>query len=314
MTYKSSDLRILFVGAVHFSEHCLREVLGAGGNVVSVFTLPPERARRHSDYADLGETAREHGIPAVYLGERITKPANVEAIRDLMPDVILILGWSELVSAEILSIPTIGCIGSHPALLPRNRGRHPLIWALVQGWTESGLTFFFVDEGTDSGDILWQKPFPITEEDDAASLYRKVEELAAEGIAEFLPQLADGTYVRLPQDHSKATYLRKRTRDDGEIDWTMPPTAIRNLVRGLTKPYPGAHTYLGDAVIRVWGSRLLLEGLAEQSERCRPGEVLRVDEEGLVVATGGSDALLITEYEPVESTAVASGDILGRSS
>jgi len=279
-------MRIVFIGAVEFSRHCLKEVLKNGGNVVAVLTLPEEKAGFHSDYVDLSDVAVQHGIPVYKVHKKINAPENVELIRSLRPDVIFVFGWSQLISKEILDIPPLGCIGSHPALLPRNRGRHPLIWALVEGLEESGLTFFYIDEGTDSGDILWQKSFPITLEDDARSLYEKIKVLASEAIREFLPQLEQGTAPRIPQDHSKATYWRKRTEKDGEIDWAMPTMRIYNLIRALTRPYVGAHTYLASNKVTIWRSALPTHPPTDSILETSPGTIFAETDEGLAVRTG----------------------------
>ena len=134
---------------------------------------------------EFGPLAAQAGIP-FFAFAKVKDDETIARVRDLQPDVIFVWGLSQLIPAELLAIPRQGCIGVHPTLLPRNRGRHPLIWTLVDGLSEGGLTFFYLDEGADSGDILWQRPFPVHREDDAASLYRKIEALAAEAIAEQL--------------------------------------------------------------------------------------------------------------------------------
>jgi len=309
MTSRVGDVRIVFVGAVRFSEHCLREVFRCGGNVVSVFTLPPEGAARHSDYVDLGPVAQAHGVPTVYLRERIFAEPDVSRVRDLSPDVIMVLGWSELISGDLISIPRVGCIGTHPALLLRNRGRHPLIWALADELKESGLTFFFIDEGTDTGGILWQKPFPITQEDDAGTLYKKIEDLAAEAIGTFLPQLAGKAYPREKQDDRYATYLRKRAAEDEEIKRTETQATIFNLVRASTHPYPGAHTFLRDTIVRAWPCPL---PDADHLRDFDCGEVLFAEEGCLHVAAAGERGVaVITDYEMSADVPVSGGDVMG---
>ena len=134
----------------------------------------------------------------------------------------------------------MGILGVHPALLPQNRGRHPLIWAKVLGLKQSGLTFFFIDEGADSGPILSQAKFRITEEDDALTIYNKIKNLAKIQIADFLPKLILNTFQSKIQDHNQANYWRKRKESDGMIDWRMHPNSILNLIQALTRPYPGA--------------------------------------------------------------------------
>ncbi len=246
-------MRIAFVGAVEFSRACLEEMLAAGGDVVAVITLPAENASFHGDYADLEPVAAAHGVPVHRIGN-INDPATIELIRSLEPDVIFVLGWSQLLGPELLALAP--CIGSHPALLPRNRGRHPLTWALVEGLDESGLTFLWLDEGADSGDILWQRSFPIAIDDDAASLYRKMVGLGREAIRELLPLLESDSAPRVPQDDALATYWRRRTDDDRWIDWTLSSLAVHNLIRGLARPYVGALTRCAGQDVLVWRARL----------------------------------------------------------
>jgi methionyl-tRNA formyltransferase len=194
-------VRIVFVGAVAFSRVCLERVLELGGDIVGVVTLAPELLGRAGDGADIGSIAVSNDVP-VQRVRNVNDPQSIEFIRSLRPDVIFVFGWSQLLGRDLLAIAP--AIGSHPALLPRDRGRHPITWALVDGLAESGLTFLWLDEGADSGDILWQRAFPIEEDDDAADIYRRVEELARSAIAEFLPTLEAGTAQRIPQDERQA--------------------------------------------------------------------------------------------------------------
>ena len=301
-------MRIVFVGAVDFSRHTLKAVLENGGNVVGVITLDEQYARRHADFADLGPVADRYGVP-VY---RINKINNeIDLLRSLEPDVIFIFGWSQLISNEILELPPLGCIGTHPALLPKNRGRHPLIWALVEGLEESGLTFLYLDEGVDSGDILWQKPFPITLDDDAGTLYEKIKVLAVEAITEFLPLLEAGTALRIVQDADQATTWRKRSKDDGEIDWRTDTMETYNLVRALTHPYPGAHTYHDGAEVIIWKTALPESVLPDAAENLEPGELFTGDGDQLCVCTGDGYLYLLA-YEHPAGIELKAGMRLGK--
>jgi len=297
-------MRIVFVGTVQFSRECLEETLAAGGDVVAVLTLAPERAGFHGDYADLEPAATAHGVPVHRVGN-VNDPETIALIRSLEPDVILVLGWSQLLGPELLSLAP--CIGSHPALLPRDRGRHPLTWALVDGLEESGLTFLWLDEGPDSGDILWQRAFPIDAEDDAAALYEKIDRLGREAIREILPRLEDGSAPRLPQDEALATYRRKRTDEDRWIDWNAPTAVIHNLVRGLARPYVGALTRRGGQDVLVWRARLPGEAAPAAAKAAAPGTVL-ADAPELEVRTGDGHLTLL-EVEP--AGLLRAGDLLG---
>lgn len=299
-------MRIVFVGSVDFSRHCLEEVFRQKGQVLAVLNPECQYAMLNSDYVDLKSLATEHHV-LLHRVRKINDAETVEFVRSLQPDVIFVFGFSQLISKEILNIPPLGCIGTHPALLPRNRGRHPLIWTLVEGLSESGLTFFFMDEGADSGDILWQKAFPVTLEDDAGTLYAKVKRLATEAIQEFIPQLESGAAPRRPQDHSASTYWRKRGEVDGEIHWPGPTLTAYNVIRALARPYVGAHTYSGNHRVVIWKSRLCpsVGGDAIGS----PGEICRETAGGLRVQCG--DGLLeLIEWDAL-GIHLKPGDILG---
>jgi methionyl-tRNA formyltransferase len=184
-------------------------------------------------------------------------------------------------------------IGFHPAALPANRGRHPIIWALALGLESTASTFFFMNEEADSGDIVSQRAITIGSHDDAASLYEKITRCALEQIDEFVPRLIAGTIERRSQDGTRANVWRKRGRDDGRIDWRMSARSIRNLVRALTRPYPGAHFTRGGAEIKVWR----VDIVPGTPANCEPGKVLSISDEGAVIACG-SDGILLASIEP----------------
>jgi len=305
-------MRIVFIGTVDFSEHCLQEILVNGGNVVAVLTLAPDKAKFNSDYVDLSSLADYHEIPLYHI-RRARDAETVELLKSLQPDVIFVFGFSQLIPQEILSLPSKGCIGTHPALLPRNRGRHPLIWALVKGLTESGLTFLYLDEGADSGDILWQRPFLITLEDDAQSLYRRIKALASEAISEFLPQLEAGTAPRIPQDRGKATYWMKRTPEDGTINWGASTIEAYNLIRALTHPYVGARSFLNGKEIRFWKAQLFNEVESEDYGLFPAGTIL-VCQPGLIEVKTGDGVLRILDYEWFSTLEIQKGQRFGAES
>jgi methionyl-tRNA formyltransferase len=221
----------------------------------------------------------------------VNDPTAIELIRSMKPDAIFVFGWSRLLGPELLAIAP--CIGSHPALLPRDRGRHPITWALVDGLDKTGLTFLWLDEGADSGDILWQRAFRIGPNDDAADVYAKIEDLAVDALREFIPLLAAGTAPRTAQDHRFATYRRKRGKNDQMIDWRRPRREIHNLVRGLARPYYGAVARIGGQDVHVWKTRI-----PEEEPAAAPiAGVVAVDGSGVAVRAGDG-FLEIVESEP----------------
>lgn len=293
-------MRILFIGCVEFSRNALEEVIRLGGEVVGVCTL--ERSAFNADHHDLKDVCDRHGIACVYSPE-INSEASLRWIAEKKPDVIFCFGWSKLLGERLLSLPPMGVIGFHPAALPANRGRHPLIWALVLGLTETASSFFFMDQGADSGDILSQVPISIDSEDDAGCLYAKVSAAALGQIGAFLPQLTSGHYPRLKQDESQASSWRKRGRADGIIDWRMSARGLHNLVRGLSKPYVGAQFAWNGTDYTVWKTEIVTSLPANME----PGRVALVDQRGPVVKCG-EEGLRIIACEPALLPAV--GDYL----
>ena len=191
ITPASTSNKILFIGTIQFSLCCLERLIRINSNVVGVCTK--KTSLFNNDYADLSPICELNSIPCLNV-ENLNSKENIEWINNLNPDVIFCFGWSSLISKEILSIPPLGVVGYHPAKLPENRGRHPLIWALLMGLEKSTSTFFFMSEGIDDGEILSQVDFPILYEDDAQSLYDKVTGVALEQIENFVPKLKNNDY------------------------------------------------------------------------------------------------------------------------
>ncbi|MEN6318282.1 MAG: formyltransferase family protein [Syntrophaceae bacterium] len=286
-------MRIVFIGCVEFSYHTLDYILTLKGIELAGVVTRRESAF-NADFRSLEPLAVKAGVPC-YFADGSSQDRISEWLKELVPDVIYCFGWSFLLGENILEIPRLGVIGYHPAALPKNRGRHPIIWALALGLTETASTFFFMDEGADSGDILSQELLPININDDAASLYAKCLASALRQIGKFSYQLAAGSYQRITQDHEKANVWRRRTKEDGKIDWRMSSTAIYNLVRALTKPYVGAHFFFEDREFKVWKAEIV-DASFPDSQHLEPGKVLCIDS-GNIVVKCGNGALKLTEHE-----------------
>ena len=272
-------MRILFIGAVKFSEKMLLKLISIQAEIVGVITL--QKSVFNTDHHDLTSICKEAGIPVKY-SENINSSGDLNWIQSKKPHVIYCFGWSRLLKTSILNVAPLGVIGYHPAALPKNRGRHPLIWALVLGLEETASTFFFMDEGADSGDIISQYPVKIKSYDDAGILYKKITKVAQKQVVEITESLKKGSFIRTPQNHKNATYWRKRSKIDGKIDWRMSSNSIHNLVRALAKPYAGAHFDFEDKIIKVWAADVIksIEGNIE------PGKVISSDLSGTIVKTG----------------------------
>lgn len=284
-------MRILFMGAVQLSYHALTTVLEAKGNVVGCITQPD--AGINSDYMDISSICELKGIP-LFKTSDVNCADAMDWARNLEPDIVFCFGWSRLLKKDFLMLPPLGVIGYHPAELPKNRGRHPLIWALALGLDSTASTFFFMDEGADSGDILSQEPIEIRQTDTASDLYERVVATAQRQIRDFLPKLELNDYSRVSQNHAHANYWRKRCSADGKIDFRMADRSIYNLVRALTHPYVGAHLVYKNKEVKIWRAEVVGCNLGN----IEPGKILSQRDSGIVVKCGaGAVWLDCTEFD-----------------
>ncbi len=283
-------MKILFIGTVKMSANFLNEMIRLNKNIVGIFSL--KKSNFNSDFVDLKPIAEKSKIPFFY-SENINDKSEEEIIKSLKPDYIFCFGWSKILSEKILSIPTQGTIGFHPAQLPFNRGRHPIIWALILGLKQTASTFYFMDKNIDSGKILDQKIINISNEDNASSLYKRINDVAVKQLNDFIPKLEKGTFILTKQNEKIANSWRKRSAKDGIIDWRMSSASIYNLVRGLSRPYVGADFYYNEKKYKVWDSKIFFT----KQKNIEPGKVIKKNDQNLVIKTG-TDAIEIKEMEP----------------
>ncbi len=218
------------------------------------------------------EVAAAHAIP-FHEGDART------ALAEWRPDFAFAVKWRSLLP---LDCARRGLVVFHAALLPRYRGFAPIPWPIINGETESGVTMFYAADEVDAGDIIDQRSFAITDEDDAASVEQQVSRYVADMLVDNFAALEAGTAPRRAQDHRLATYCVWRGPDDGAIDWRAPSRRIHDLVRGLTRPYPGAFTTLGGRRLTVWkttlatADRAYVGSIPGRIERILPGTAVNV--------------------------------------
>jgi len=283
-------MKILFIGTVYFSFKALEKLISLNADIVGVCTK--KKSSFNSDFSDITPLCTDNNIPFKYIDD-INSNESIQWIQSFNSDIIFCLGWSSLIKYELLKLSPMGIIGYHSTKLPLNRGRHPLIWSLALGVEESASTFFFMDEGADSGDILSQHNFIIDYTDDASSLYDKIINISLKQIEEFLPKLQKNRYKKIPQNHKIATYWRKRGRNDGKIDFRMKTRDIYNLVRALTKPYIGAHIEYKDKDIKVWKVE---ETNLRVQNNIEFGKIIKLEEKSIFIKC--SDGIIkIIEHE-----------------
>ena len=247
-------LKILFISGVKFGYDLLSYVLEKDWKISGIISYSSDLKKNYSDYADFDTLAKKYGIANKKV-KKINDEENIEFIKKLNPDLILVMGWSQLLSSDIIKIPKIGIIGSHPTELPKYRGRAPIPWTIIKELKNSALSFFYIQEGVDNGDIVDQKFFEVKNTDDASMIYRKITELGKEMLVKNLSLLESGQVIRKKQNEDEfIENWSKRNPSDGEINWNSDAYDIDKLIRATTSPYPGAYTFFKNKKVIIWKS------------------------------------------------------------
>ncbi len=279
-------MKIIFISGIIFGSKILTKILDSDFQISAIFSYRDDKKHLYSDYYDFDCLANLHGINNFKV-DKINDQKNIDIIKSLDPDLILVMGWSQLLKNEIINIPKIGVIGSHPTELPKYRGRAPIPWTILKDLKKSALTFFWIGEGVDNGDLLDQQFFEISENDDAESLYNKIIALGEQMIINNLRLLKQNTIKKFKQDESKfLEYWPKRTPEDGKITWSDNTTNILKLIRASTNPYPGAFTFYKNIKIIIWKATL------NNNVVMTSGKILEINPTNMIVATGDGSLMI----------------------
>lgn len=278
-------MKIVFMGTPEFAVGALEALIAAGHEITAVVTQPdkPKGRGKSVQYPAVKECALKHGIP-VLQPVKIKTPEEVEHLKQYEADLYVVAAFGQILSREILDIPRLGCINIHASLLPAYRGAAPIQWVILNGETRTGVTLMQMNEGLDTGDILYTKEVEIASRETADTLHDKLMQAGAEAIVEALPLLEAGKLVPVAQDDSKSCYAKMLNKSMGEIDWTASAPEIDRLIRGLT-PWPGAYTRLGDKQLKIFKA-VPCEESGDTKITGLPGTVVSKDKDSLTVRTG----------------------------
>ena len=271
-------MRIVFIGAGEIGVPTLRALLNSEHEVVGVVTQPDKPVGRAQmvEPTPVKKAVTATNIP-VLQPPRIKDPQAIEEIHALTSDVIIVMAYGQILPRAVLEIPKIACLNLHASLLPRWRGAAPVQATIAAGDRETGISVMYMDEGLDTGDILFQRTTEVRPDDTGGSLHDRLAQIAPDALLESLRLLAKGIAPRIPQDSSLATYAPKLKREHGKIDWSEPADAIERKIRAFD-PWPGAFTQIGGQNLKIFSATVV--GLSGQ-----PGEILRSQGQ-LLIATG----------------------------
>lgn len=277
-------LRLLVVGSTPLARKAVA-IAEELVDLVGVVNLSSEAGRGKSNYDPMAEFAARRPKDMHYTAD-VNSVRTIDWIVARRPDVILQLGWSQIFGRALLELPRMFCAGIHPSPLPVGRGAAILNWKLIEGGGAWGNSLFVMEEKTDTGDVLDFVHFDLEPRDDIRTAYQKVDWTAAKMLRRILPRLADGSFERRPQDHSKATRYYKRQPEEGRLDPYWSAAKVIDFIRALTHPFPGA--FVDGPTGRLWLWRAA-SGTASDGEH--PGTVIEIKRGRgvrLAVGDGGS--------------------------
>lgn len=292
-------MRIVFIGASKIGLKCLEAICQLPEvDVVGVVTSPEIFSISYQPngvqnvlHADFPAFCGRQGIPFLVMEGKMRDPTIEAQIKAWSPQFILVVGWYHMIPRSIREIAPTG--GLHASLLPDYSGGAPLVWAIINGEKMTGITFFQMDDGVDSGPIIAQHVEPILYEDTIGTLYGRIEAAAVQLLLDQLPKLSRGEAKLTHQDETKRRCMPQRNPEDGLVDWSWGANRLYDFVRAQTAPYPGAFTHFGGNKVILW----MVQRAASQCHEASPGKVLAFVKEspsGLLIATGDShEALLV---------------------
>jgi methionyl-tRNA formyltransferase len=279
-------MRLVFLGTPAFAVSTLEQIVAAGHEVLLVVTQPdrPRGRGRETAAPPVKEAAIRLGLP-VYQPERVRRPEAMERLRSLAPEIMVVVGYGQIIPQAIINLAPRGIVNVHGSLLPKYRGAAPIQWAIANGETRTGITTMQIDAGLDTGDMLLKAETEIAPGENAIELSKRLAGMGARLLVETLDGLLARTIVPVQQNSSEATYAPILKKEDGLIDWSQPALVIHNRVRGF-QPWPGAYTRFRGQTLDIWKSRCRPEETA-----MHPGRFVRL--KPAVVACGSGSLELV---------------------
>ncbi|MDE5780981.1 MAG: methionyl-tRNA formyltransferase [Lachnospiraceae bacterium] len=284
-------MRIVFMGTPDFAVPVLEALCDAGHEVAAVVTQPdkPRGRGKEMQYTPVKESALERGID-VYQPVKVKDEAFVQILKEINPDVIVVVAFGQILPSTILHMPKYGCINVHASLLPKYRGAAPIQWVIIDGEKETGITTMQMDEGLDTGDMMLKAVISIDEKETGGSLHDKLAGIGGTLIVDTLKQVEEGSIVLEKQDDSKSNYAKMLNKKLGRIDFGKSAEEIERLIRGLN-PWPSAYTSLNGKTLKIWDA-----DVRKEKTDIPPGEIIEVTNDEILVSTGDG-VLIINELQ-----------------
>jgi len=316
-------LKIIFMGTADFGGSVLDKLADSKEKKLMVVTQPdrPQGRGRKILPTPIKKVALSKGLE-VFQSENINDEESLKRLKEFNPDIILVVAYGQILSRHVLNIPKMGCINIHGSLLPKYRGAAPINRAIINGEKETGITFMFMNEKVDAGEIIFQEKIDILADETCGELYYRLSDLSAKSLPILLEKMKSGKIKKFSQDIKLVTFARKMNNEDGKIDWSDKGEKVYNLIRG-TIPYPGAFAYYHGRKLKITRTRFL-EDYQDEADTSspKPGRVVKIEKDAILISTGDKSIIKILKLIPAgskELTAnqfvngykIKAGDVLG---
>lgn len=296
-------MKIALMGSVSSSWHALDALIKNGVEVCCVMGIDESQAEKIGDYRSLRALGNDADIPFLSF-IKVREPEVRAFLEQHKPDMLWVIGISQLVPDDLINIAPKGGIGFHPTMLPEGRGRAPVAWTIINN-ARAAVSLFTLTDEADAGDLLAQREVPVLPDDYSEDLIERTNQVLQGVIADLAPSLISGDVTFTPQDHSKATHYEKRTPADGIIDWSADTETIYRLIRAAGRPYPGAFTHADGEKLTIW--RAKPASADEITDERVPGTILTIDNDDEILIVTGDAAIWATEYEGPGSDRIEPG-------
>jgi methionyl-tRNA formyltransferase len=303
----NKPLKIIFAGTPEFAAVHLQALIDSEHNVIAVYSQPDRPAGRGKKLqaSAVKQLAVEHSIPVFQPQSLKTAEAQL-ALAELQADIMIVVAYGLILPLGVLNTPKLGCLNVHGSLLPKWRGAAPIQRSIWAGDSETGVTIMQMDEGLDTGAMLFKHSIAITKEDTSASLYQKLAEVGPKALLETLATVTE--LQPQIQDNELASYAKKLSKEEAQIDWSLPAQQLERNIRAFN-PWPVTFFTLNDANIKVYSSDVV----ENEDPNIPPGQIVKSDKQGILVATG-NHCLLLTKLQLPGKKPMLAADVLnGRS-
>ena len=298
-------MRIVFMGTPDFAAASLDALLKNGYNIAGVFTQPDKAKGRGMEisFSPVKELALENEIP-VFQPAKMRDGAALSILQSLKPDLVVVVAYGRILPDDILSVPPLGTINVHGSLLPRYRGAAPIQWSVLNGDEKTGVTTMYLSSEMDAGDIIFSEETEIGEYETSGELYDRLKKLGAELLIKTVREIEAGCAPRTPQDETQATYVSMLDKSLSPLDFTKPARAVVKWVCGL-QPWPVASAELGGVVLKIYSARL-----THHHTEAVPGSIVSTGKDGIEIACGDGETVLLTEVQAPEKKRMPAEDYL----